>query len=55
MLKHAELPRRQDCETFFHPTIEGVRTVDVHHALKSFGEKFLPECEQKPTVNLMRK
>ena len=55
MLKYAELPRRQHCETFFHPTIEGVRTVDVRHALKTFGERFLPECEQKPTVNFTRK
>ena len=55
MTTYAGLPRRDDCETFFHPSFEGVRTVDVHHALKRFGEKFLPECQQKPTVNLMRK
>ena len=55
VITYAALPRREDCETFFHPTVEGVRTVDVHHALKKFGEKFLPECQQKPTVNLMRK
>ena len=55
VITYAALPRREDCETFFHPTVEGVRTVDVHHALKKFGEKFLPECQQKPTVNLTRK
>ena len=55
MTTYAALPRRHDCETFFHPSFEEVRTVDVHHALKRFGEKFLPECQQKPTVNLMRK
>ena len=27
----------------------------MHYALKRFGEKFLPDCPQKPTVNLMRK
>ena len=46
MNTYADLPRRDDCETFFHPSFEGVRTVDVHHALKRFGEKFLPECPQ---------
>ena len=55
MCLYAELPRRVDIETFFHPAHAGVRTVDVHHALKKFGEKFLPDCPQKPTVNLMRK
>ena len=55
MITYAALPGREDCETFFHPTVGGVRTVDVHSALRSFGEKYLPECQQKPTVNLLRK
>ena len=55
MSTYADLPRRDDCDTFLQPTFEGVRAVDVHYALRRFGEKFLPDCPQKPTVNLMRK
>ena len=55
MTIYADFPRRDDCDTFLQSTFEGVRAVDVHYALKRFGEKFLPDCPQKPTVNLMRK
>lgn len=52
---YMRLPRRQGVTTFLAPAHAGTERVDVPSALHRYCKKYLPQCIEDVTVNILRK